>query len=177
MAVKKEMVQRVLAIIVDFKSTADAQALSLQIASQIKPGRGLDLKILHFDNGNFPKTTLSPAQLANQITYQRSEINLGYAGALNEAVLETRKLGKKFDAYWFLNSDLEIETGTNCINKLVQVLNLHPQVGAVGPRVLDARKQGKIWGARGKVSPFFRNHFDDRLEGRLLARKFLYSRL
>jgi GT2 family glycosyltransferase len=142
-----KIIKRVLAIIVDYKSTEDAAALSLQIAAQ----EDVNLEILHFDNGNKPEITLSPLQIESQIKYQRSETNLGYAGALNEAVRQARKLGKEFDAYWFLNSDLEMPN--SCLKRLIQVLNLHPAVGAVGPRVMDSRKKNKLWGARGKVSP------------------------
>jgi GT2 family glycosyltransferase len=143
------MIEKILSIIVDYKSTEAAERLSLQL-TRLKTSRRMG-QVIHFDNGNFPPVSLSQAQIQNGVKYQRSEINLGYGGALNEAIRRLKNLGERFDAYWFLNSDLEITP--SCLDKLTQVLNLHHEVAAVGPRVLDGRDLSRVWGARGVVSP------------------------
>ena len=157
------MIKKVLAIIVDFKSPQEAENLSIQVSAQklFEPEFGVALQVVHFDNGNTPAVILSERQRSNQVCCERSECNLGYAGALDEVIQRYRKQGLLFDAYWFLNSDLSM--GANCLHRLLQVLNLHPQVGAVGPRIRDSRavvklesqQVDKIWGARGWISLLF----------------------
>jgi GT2 family glycosyltransferase len=156
------MISKVLAIIVDFKSPQDAESLSIQVSAQklVGPEFGVVLQVIHFDNGNTPSVVLSERQKSHKVLCERSESNLGYAGALDEVIQRYKKQGLLFDAYWFLNSDLSL--GPDCLRKLLQVLNLHPQVGAVGPRIKDSRVGklesqpiDKIWGARGWISPMF----------------------
>jgi len=152
--------QQVLAIIVDFQSTSEAAELSIQLAhsgsaQNSNPGakNSFQLKIIHLDNGNSPPVKLSQAQIEKGVELLSTGRNLGYAGALNFAVAhhKTSTPENSNTAYWFLNSDLEIPS--DCLPKLVGVLNSHPEVGAIGPIVRDSFRHEKVWGARGVVSP------------------------
>jgi GT2 family glycosyltransferase len=145
------MIKRVLCIIVDFKSTEEAKKLSLQLAQSSTPS--FQITICHFDNGNQPTVGLSSDSAHYAIELFRSPTNLGYAGALNTAIRQSEKSSLPYDAYWLLNSDLEIDS--KCLSKLVEVLDTHPNVGAVGPLIRKAESRESIWGARGSISPFW----------------------
>jgi GT2 family glycosyltransferase len=146
------MIKSVLALIIDYHSSADAEHLSLQLAraTALSPP-AFKLQILHVDNGNSPATALTPDQQSFGVRLLTTGANLGYAGALNYAIRHEQAQGQSFDAYWFLNSDLEVEP--DCLAKLVQVFNDHSQTGAIGPLVRQFPRKEKIWGARGVISP------------------------
>jgi GT2 family glycosyltransferase len=76
----------------------------------------------------------------------RVEKNEGYAAGLTAAI----EANPGYDAFWFLNSDLELEK--DALPKLVAVLNQNPRVAAVGPRVFKGRS-ARVWGTRGVVNP------------------------
>jgi len=155
---------KILAMIVDYKSTDDARHLSVQLAKHAALLKSsFDLKIVHVDNGNVPQVQLSDGQKGLAIECLATGGNRGYAGALNFTIqhyqdhahrshdINRPNHAQNYDAYWLLNSDLEIEP--DCLDHLVQALTENPQVGAVGPLVYVFKKQNQIWGARGKVSP------------------------
>jgi len=146
---------RVLAIIVDYQSARDAAHLSIQLAksSLMLPQGELHLQIVHVDNANQPPTSLTAEQLKAGIQKLVTPKNLGYAGALNFAIQACKKSqNQNYDAYWLLNSDLEVEP--DCLFKLTSLLKNHPKAGAVGPVVRMFSQREKVWGARGVVSPW-----------------------
>ncbi|MFZ9596627.1 MAG: glycosyltransferase [Bdellovibrionia bacterium] len=145
------MIKKILAIIVDYRSAEDAARLSCSLLSRLNHTRSFQLQVVHFDNGNWPHVSLSKQQRELGVLYQRSEKNLGYAGALNQAVRGRLAIGEPADAYLFLNSDFQL--GESALEKMVQVLSLMPRVGAVGTRVWDLRSKGRIWGAWGRINP------------------------
>ncbi|MGE3974930.1 MAG: glycosyltransferase family 2 protein [Bdellovibrionales bacterium] len=140
------MIHKVLALIIDFRTQKEAELLSLQLM-QFHQGL-FELKVVHVDNGNDERVTLSSEQKKAGVELLRVPENHGYASGLIAGIEAFKDF--EADAYWMLNSDLEIEEGT--LEKLVQVLSVQPRVGAIGPTVHHGRSK-KVWGARGVVSP------------------------
>jgi GT2 family glycosyltransferase len=142
------MSRNVLALVVDFGTTDDSRKLTLQLAAA--PAAGFEVTVVHVDNGNAHAVELTAAQRQNGVRLLRIPHNGGYAAGLRAAVAQLTSEGEHFDAYWFLNSDLEVEP--DCLTRLVAVLRDQPSVGVVGPVVFHGRS-GRVWGARGVVSP------------------------
>ena len=154
---------RILALIVDYHTTTDAEFLSYQLAThaaatlEAHPGL-FSIQIVHIDNGNSPPVTLSSRQREFAIQSLTTGKNLGYGGALHFAIQQYAQSvpaadhAGAYDAYWFLNADLEIDS--ECLPQLVRVLNQHPAVGAIGPLVREYSRRNRTWGARGKISPW-----------------------
>jgi len=138
------VIKKVLAIVIDYNTYQEAVALTRQLL-QPEVSNGFALGVVYVDNGNKIPVDL-PLELKSAVHLLRVEKNEGYASGLMAAI----EAFKEFDAFWFLNSDLEIEP--DALPKLVKVLNEHEDVAAVGPRVYKART-GKVWGARGVVNP------------------------
>jgi GT2 family glycosyltransferase len=141
-------VRRVLALIVDFQTTEDTRRLSLQLAQA--PRETIDLTVVHVDNGNPAPVALSDAQWRHGIRLLRVSHNGGYGSGIRDAIRQLEQAGEQFDAYWFLNSDLEVSP--DCLSRIVEVLRRDPDVGAVGPTIFKGRSRD-VWGARGVVSP------------------------
>jgi GT2 family glycosyltransferase len=141
---------RVAALVIDFKSLEEAQNLTVQLTQSQK--KNFELTVFHVDNGNSEAVPLSAKQSVAGVRLIRNIENTGYGGGVRKAIEQIRKTDRDFDAYWILNSDLEIESDT--LTKLVEKLMSHPRIGAIGPRVMKGRT-GEIWGERGVVSPTF----------------------
>lgn len=139
---------KILAIIVDFQGAEEAARLCAALAATRVPG--VELEVVHVDNGNQPARVLSAAEAAAGVILLATGTNGGYAAGLNAAVRARDPRGER-DAYWFLNSDLRL--APDCLAKLVDVLRAQPGAAAVGPRVLLG-DTGRVWGARGVVSPW-----------------------
>jgi len=60
--------------------------------------------------------------------------NLGYAGGNNVGIRRALETGA--EAVWIVNPDAYVERGS--LRRLVKVLRRHPEVGIVGPRILEA---------------------------------------
>ena len=144
------VIRTVLCIIVDFASTEASLRLSLQLVQSrtlIKNDGATRVHILIVDNGNLTPVRLTEEQRNNGIDLLRSQHNDGYAGGIRVAV---ERVGEQFDAFWFLNSDLEVDV--ECLPRLLAVLDNQPKVGAVGPTVFVGHGT-RVWGARGIVNP------------------------
>ena len=153
------MSYHVLSLIVDYNTTEETARLSLDLAAhQSKQNKsGIKNLIIHIDNGSSPPVQLTPSQIQAGVQLVATQNNLGYAGALNFAIRHIEQKYREmnlppFDAYWFLNSDLEIES--NSLSRLTEVLETHPKVGAVGPLVYTNRLKSDIWGSRGCIYPW-----------------------
>lgn len=144
------MIANVLALVIDFRTTEEAERLTRQIAAV--PCKGFHVTVAHVDNGNAMSATLTIEQQRHGVRLIRLEHNGGYAAGIRQAIERAQERGERYDAYWLLNSDLEIEP--DCLQKLVTVLQTHPGVAAVGPTVRKGRTP-RVWGARGVVSPFW----------------------
>jgi len=137
---------RVLALVVDFRTSEEAARLSPQVARS--DTAGIDLTVCHVDNGNDTPVSLTEEERRHGIRLVRLPSNGGYGSGIRAAI--ARAADEQYDAYWFLNSDLEVENDT--LAKLADVLRDDPDVGAVGPTVIWGRGP-RVWGARGVVSP------------------------
>lgn len=143
------MISNVLALVIDFRTTDDAAALTRQLADSARSG--FALTVAHVDNGNAEPVRLSAEQERSGVRLVRVDHNGGYGSGVRKAIEQLRAAGEEFSAFWILNSDLQIEPDT--LEKLVAVLRENPRVGAVGPNVYKGRT-GRVWGARGVVSPW-----------------------
>ena len=140
----------ILAIIVDYQSEEDARKLSLEIVALQYAELSLDTIVV--DNGNSSPRILNVQQVNAGVQLLRSPDNDGYAGGLRFAIAQgPARLGKKYDAYWFLNADLSVPA--NCLPKLARILKIRSRVGAVAP-VIYWGETARVWGARGVVSPW-----------------------
>jgi GT2 family glycosyltransferase len=74
--------------------------------------------------------------------------NRGFGEAANQGAARALELGA--DAVFFVNNDVELERGV--VARLAQVLAERPEVGIVGPRVLDKRDPRRIWCAGGMLT-------------------------
>lgn len=147
------MAGRIHALIIDYGGTGaqeSATRLSLQLVASRQSG--FDLEVVHWDNGNDRIRVLSSEQRTGAVVLERSNRNLGYAGAINEFVERRRKQGTLGDALWILNPDLEV--APDALLKLWKVLEENPRCAAVGGRVFKNRFDGPVWGTRGGVSPW-----------------------
>ena len=73
-----------------------------------------------------------------RVSVIETSFNIGFGASNNLAVATA---GDDWDAVLLLNSDAQLEAG--CLDKLVEVLEAQPDVGAVGPRIVwpDRRLQ------------------------------------
>jgi len=78
----------------------------------------------------------------------RNHKNLGFAEGNNQGIAEALKSGAEY--IFFLNNDAEVDAGA--IPRLIQVLQDHPNVGAVAPFIVYADNPDLIWYGGGKVS-------------------------
>jgi GT2 family glycosyltransferase len=141
-------VVRVLALVVDFRTTPEAARLACQVARAPHPG--IDLTVAHVDNGNNPPVALTEDERRHGVRKVRIPSNGGYGSGLRAAIDLADAHGEQYDAYWLLNSDLEVEPDT--LTRLIALLRANQAIGAVGPTVYWGRTT-RIWGARGVVSP------------------------
>lgn len=141
---------RVLALVIDYRTSAETEALTLQLGESVRTG--FELEVVHVDNGNITPVQLTAAQTAAGIHLLRVPHNGGYASGIRHAIEICDPEATRYDAYWMLNSDLELEP--DALTRLSAVLMARPHVGAVGPTVYHGRTD-RVWGARGGVSPVF----------------------
>lgn len=91
------------------------------------------------------KTLVGEGIAKKDIFFRRNdEDNLGYGEGINTIIRE--KLDT-YDYFLILNPDIAIAKGF--LAKLLETLKENPQVGIVGPKILD--ESGKIWSLGGKL--------------------------
>ncbi|MBS7566247.1 glycosyltransferase family 2 protein [Mucilaginibacter sp. Bleaf8] len=106
------------------QSFVTEQLLSSIFATNTYP----DIEIIVVDNAS--KDNPVPAWKIQypDITFIRSDVNLGFAGGNNLAVKQA-----KGDYLFFVNNDTEFTP--NLIAQLAKILDEHPQVGMVSPKI------------------------------------------
>jgi GT2 family glycosyltransferase len=112
-------------ITVNFNQPQVTQEL-LQSIQQVNTYK--DIEIIVVDNGS---TTGPVTQLVTQfpdVRFIRSDTNLGFAGGNNVGINAATG-----DYYFLVNTDTEFTAGL--VEKLADVLNQHPEVGMVSPRI------------------------------------------
>lgn len=87
-----------------------------------------DTEIIVVDNGSKENPGKAIAQQYPNVKFIRSERNLGFAGGNNLGINAATG-----DCFFLVNNDTEFTSGL--IQKLVDVLDAHPEVGVVSPRI------------------------------------------
>jgi GT2 family glycosyltransferase len=76
-------------------------------------------------------------ELHPEVSLIRSEKNLGFAGGNNLGIMQA-----KGDYLFFLNNDTEVPAGV--LEPMVELLESHPEIGAVSPKILYFHSPGLI---------------------------------
>lgn len=143
------MVKSVVALVIDYRSSAGAELLATQIATA--DHGDCRVAVVHVDNGNAAPVALSARERELGVRLVRNGHNGGYASGIRGALAQLDASGEAFDAVWMLNSDIRVDPA--CLRRLVRILRACPGVGALGPNVLRGLT-GRVWGAVGVVSPW-----------------------
>lgn len=108
-------------------------ALVVECVASLKrhPPRGVALDIAVVENGSGDDSLRVIAAAHPDIRLIDAGANLGFAGGNNLVLRDTRS-----DFVMLLNSDALVEEGT--FDRLIEVLDQNPGVGAVGARVVNA---------------------------------------
>ncbi len=69
--------------------------------------------------------------------------NLGFSGGVNFGISEAQKL--RADYIWLLNNDVEV--APDCLGKLVQAMQVNPDVAIAGSKIFLADRKDTIWHA------------------------------
>jgi GT2 family glycosyltransferase len=121
-------------ITVNFNQSLVTEQLLLSINST---NTYSNINIIVVDNGSKENNTLAWATKYPGIKFIRSEINLGFAGGNNIGIKEA--VG---DYLFFVNNDTEFTPGL--VQGLVNVLDEHPEVGMVSPKLMYFDKPDMI---------------------------------
>jgi len=104
----------------------------LQAIDSVKKSKyGGLIEFIIVDNNSFDGTSLSLKNLHPEIPYIQNQQNIGFGKGINQAAKKSRG-----EFLFILNPDTIIQEDT--IDKLVHYLVENPQVGMVGPKVLNA---------------------------------------
>lgn len=122
--------------------------------------------IIVVDNGSSDNTVETLTQDYPDVTLIRLPVNTGFAGGNNVGMKAAVEKG--YDALFLLNIDTIIDE--DFIHPCLKVLKEHPDIGVVGPVVLDASRDNVIQCEGGRVHAIQAN-FPYRKRGRRFARK------
>lgn len=101
------------------------------IASVEADTRGIDFEVVVIDGGSFDGCAEMLRQMYPHVVFIQSDKNLGFAKANNEALKVSR--GRTL---LFLNPDTEVEG--HAVKTLYDQLNVLPDAGVVGPKLLNS---------------------------------------
>ena len=116
-------------VIVTYNSAGEIEAC-LRSILDTPPRRRVEILVV--DNGSTDDTLARVAALSPAIAIDRAPRNLGFAAANNRAA---RRAAGAF--LILLNPDTVVSPGA--IDGLCDVLDHHPEIGVVGPRLVDAQ--------------------------------------
>ena len=88
------------------------------------------------------------ARFGAAVEVLRSPTNEGYGGGNNLGIALALERGAEY--LLVVNNDVVMPAGA--LEPLLEELELHPEVGIVGPRVLMADDPSKIWAAGGQIT-------------------------
>jgi GT2 family glycosyltransferase len=106
------------------------------------------LEVVVVDNHSSDGSPKAVAEQFPQVTLIRNGTNLGFARGNNLGITQTNS---RYVA--LVNSDVVVLPG--CLNRLVEYMDAHPEVGLCGPRILNpdgslqpsCRKKPRLWGS------------------------------
>lgn len=127
----------------------------------------VDLEVIVVDNGSSDDSVVMVEREFPQVRLVRNDDNLGFVKANNQGLAAASG-----DILFMLNSDTEVRPGA--IERLAQVVAERPEVGAVGPRLLNTDGTPQV-----SAAPFpkviyrflpsrFEHAYNQRLEQRIL---------
>ncbi len=122
--------------------------------------------IIVVDNGSSDGTVDTLERDYPQVTLCRLPVNTGFSGGNNVGMRTAMATG--YDAIFLLNVDTIIEE--DFIRPCLKVLEEHPDIGVVGPVVIEAYQDNVIQCEGGRILPM-RASFPYRKHGRRFARK------
>jgi hypothetical protein len=106
-------------------------------------------EIVVVDNGSTDGTVELLKQRYPQVTVLALPVNTGFAGGNNFGIKFALAAG--YDAVFLLNVDTIIDN--DFITPCIQALEAHPEVGVIGPVVLEAYQDGIIQCEGGRIIP------------------------
>ncbi len=122
--------------------------------------------IIVVDNGSRDDTVGTLARDYPQVALHRLPVNTGFSGGNNLGIRTA--IAKGYDSVFLLNVDTIIDE--DFIQPCLKVLADHPDIGVVGPVVLEADRNNVIQCEGGRVLPI-RANFPYRRRGRPFVRK------
>jgi len=117
--------KKVSVITVNFNQAEVTRALLLSIKNT---NTYRNIEIIVVDNGSEADPAIKHSALFPDVIFIRSAINLGFAGGNNLGI--SKATG---DYYFLVNNDTEFTPGL--VQKLVEVLDDHPNAGIISPRI------------------------------------------
>ena len=89
------------------------------------------------------------AELKTPFTFVRNYENTGVAAGNNQGI-DFFLADRSYTHLLFLNNDIEV--GPDFLQKQVELLQLHPEVDALAPKMFYYKPEDKVWYAGGKLS-------------------------
>lgn len=117
--------KKVSVITVNFNQAEVTQAMLLSIKNT---NTYRNIEIIVVDNGSETDASIILSSLFPEVVFIRSAVNLGFAGGNNLGISHATG-----DYFFLVNNDTEFTPGL--VQKLVEVLEQHPGVGMVSPRI------------------------------------------
>lgn len=114
----------------------------------LQSGNYSALRIISVDNGTPQDVAACLKSRFPGVVYCRLPQNLGFTGGNNRGI--ERALADGCDYVLMLNSDTVVEP--DCVARLVQAAEAHPDVGAVGAQIFYFDEPKRIWFAGGDLS-------------------------
>ncbi len=114
--------------------------LTLDLVSDLNNLRYSNYSLLVIDNASPNESGFELANAAKKLgyTFIQNDQNTGYAAGNNIGIRYGIEHG--YDYTWILNNDVKIEDW-NCLSELVFVAESKPDIGCIGPKILDINKK------------------------------------
>ena len=135
---------RIAAVVVNWNGGEDNLRCLASLVDQVP---ALD-PILFVDNASSDGSPERVAERFPDVELLCNASNEGYGGGNNRGIARALELGS--DYVLIVNNDVTVPAGT--LAGLLAELELHPEVGIVGPRVLLANDPGRVWAAGGLIT-------------------------
>lgn len=117
------------------------------IASLLDQGKALE-GIVFVDNASTDGSLEAVRRAHPDVIVLPQDRNLGYGEGNNLGMAEA--LARGADAVFLANNDLTLESGA--LTRLASVLVANPDLGIVGPRVLEGADPTTLWAAGGAIT-------------------------
>ena len=135
---------RIAAVVVNWNGGED----NLRCLASLRAQEPALEHLLFVDNASVDGSPERVAERFPEVELLRNETNEGYGGGNNRGIARALEAGA--DHVLIVNNDVVVSPGT--VAGLLAELELHPEVGVVGPRVLLASDPGRVWAAGGLLT-------------------------